>query len=172
MYAPQPEEKHPEQRIFSQFIYVVSAMGAISQYAESIGMVVAGCLILGLAGFMVKAQRATAHNTIYASHVEWAARTMYIGTFFLFPISIAAMLYFVYTWTDIAGLKQTLLGSSEDLSAQAGIVKEYIVQNEAKINRITTWCISPPIFWWVRRCWYGIMRADKSEPIDYPDGIF
>ena len=172
MYA-RPEERHPEQRGMSMAIYVIAALGAIVQYAESIGMVVAGCIILALAGFMLKAQRMTAKGTIYASHVEWTARTMSIGSYFLFPISIAVAFYLIYQWTDIEALRKAVAASdSDDTETLINLVKAYIANNKEKIDRITTWSITPPIFWWVRRCWYGLRRADKSEPIDYPDGIF
>jgi uncharacterized membrane protein len=170
MYAPR-EEKHPEQRAFSMALYVVSAMGAIAQYAASIGMVVAGVIILMLAGFMVKMQRLTARGTIYASHVEWMARTLSIGCKFLFPIAIFVALYLVYKWTDVATLQHSLAAAGDDTDATINLVKAYIASNEDKINRITTWSLTPPILWWVRRCWHGLVRADKSEPIDYPDSL-
>ena len=169
MYA-RPQEKHPEQRAFTMALYVVSSLGAIVQYAESFGMVVAGCIILGIAGCMVRMQRLTARGTIYASHVEWMARTMKIGSMFLFPLSIVVMLYLVYEWTDIETLKNGL-AATDDSAAQSNLVRAYITANMDKIDRITTWAITPPIFWWVRRCWYGLVRADRSEPVDYPDSI-
>ena len=171
MYA-RPEEKHPEQRVFSMALYVVSALGAIVQYAESFAMVVAGCIILGLAGFMVKAQRLTAKNTIYASHVEWMARTISIGSTFLFPLSIAVTFYLVYTLTDVESFRKAIAAAdSDDFGVLSGLVKNYVAKNMDKIDSITTWSITPPIFWWVRRCWFGLMRADKHEPIDYPDSL-
>ena len=114
MYAPS-EEKHPEQRVFTMAIYVIASFGAVVQYAESFGMVAAGCIILGITGFMVKAQRMTAKDTIYASHVEWIARTMSIGSKFLFPLSIVVMLYLVYEGTDVASLRHALAASSDDM---------------------------------------------------------
>jgi hypothetical protein len=173
MYYAPPEEKHPEQRAFSKALYVIAAFGAIAQYAESFGMVIAGCIILGIAGFMVKAQRMTAQGTIYASHVEWISRTLTIGSRYLFPLSLAIALWLVYTMTDVDALRKVIAASnSDDLGTLSGLVRQYIEQNEQKIDMITTWSITPPIFWWVRRCWFGLMRAEKSEPIDYPDSLF
>ncbi len=173
MYAPQPEEKNPEQRIFSMWLYVISILGAIAQYAESWQMVILGCIIVGLAGFMVKAQRLTAQNTIYVSHVEWISRTLTIGSRYLFPLSLILTMYLVYTLTDIDSLKKIIASSNtDDLDVLWNLIKQYTDKNAPRIDRITTWCITPPIFWWVRRCWYGLMRADKSEPIDYPDSLF
>jgi hypothetical protein len=173
MYAPR-EEKHPEQRVFTMALYVVMALAAIAQYSASYGMVIAGVIILILAGFMIKMQRLTARETIYASHVEWTANTMSIGCKFLFPIAAVVSLYLVYKGTDIESLRRsvTTADSEGDLGAMVSIVKTWAAQNEPKVRSITTWCLTPPIFWWVRRCWHGLVRADKSEPIDYPDSIF
>ena len=171
MYAP-VEEKNPEQRAFTMALYIIAAFGAIVQYTESLSMNIAGFIILAIAGFMLKAQRLTARDTIYASHVEWMARTISIGSYFLFPVAIAAILYFVYTLTDIVSLKKTFAASGgQDLNAMLSLTKTYIANNGEKINRIINLSITPPIFWWVNRCWYGFKRAAKSEPIDYPESF-
>src|SRR4051812_18740887 len=118
MYYAPPEEKHPEQRAFSKALYVIAAFGAIAQYAESFGMVIAGCVILGITGFMIKAQRMTAQGTIYASHVEWISKTLTIGSRYLFPLSLVVALWCVYTMTDIDSLRKALAASdSADMGA-------------------------------------------------------
>ena len=172
MYAP-PEERHAEQRIFSMIIYILAAVGAVAQYAETLAMNVAGFVILALTGFMLKAQRLTAQGTVYASHVIWVQRTMSIATNFLLPVSIAVILYLVYKETDIRAVKSSFeAGESRNLAEKISLVRSYIARNEAKIDPIVTWSITPPILWWVNRCWYGYRRAKKSEPIDFPDSLF
>lgn len=169
MYAS-PEEKHPEQRAFSMVIYIFAGLGALVQYAESLAMNIAGFAFLALVGFMVKAQKLTAKDTIYASHVAWVERTISIATNFLFPISVAFILYFIFKWTDI---RDTALANTNGKNTEImiGIVKSYIDRNQSKINTIVSWSITPPIIWWLRRCWYGFQRAKKSEPIDFPDSL-
>lgn len=172
MYAPPPIEKNPEQRIFTMALYVIASLAAILQYAASVSMVVTGCIMIMLTGFMVKMQRVTAKGTIYESHVEWTARTLSIGSKFLFPGAIIVALYLIYTGTDIAGLKAKLDAANESDAGNGGSVLQlWIAQNWDAIDSIITWCLSVPIFWWVRRCWVGLMKADKHEPIDYPEGI-
>jgi len=173
MYAPPEREKNPEERLFSMVLYIVAAIGAIAQYAESLGMNIAGCIVLAIAGFMVKMQRLTAADTIYASHVQWMSRTMSIGSRFLFPLAIAVMLYLIHAWTNIEAVKKAFEASeNKDFGVIMNVVRGYITDNEHKIDLIITGSITPPIVWWVRRCWYGFARANKSEPIDYPDSFF
>jgi uncharacterized membrane protein len=172
MYAP-PQERHPEERIFSMLLYIIAAIGAVAQYAESLGMNVAGCVILAIAGFMVKVQRLTAAETPYASHVEWMSRTISIGSRFLFPLSIAAMLYLIHSYTDIESTRKSFESSdNKDIGVMMNIVKGYLDRNEQKLNLIVTGSLTPPILWWVRRCCYGLVKANKSEPIDFPYSFF
>ncbi len=173
MRHAQPKEEHPEQRTFSRLLYIIAAMGALAQYAESFGMVVAGCIILSISGFMVRALRVTARGTIYASHAEWLTRTFQIGSVFLFPGSIIVALYFVFKMTDAAAFIHVLANAdTDDMGLLTDLVKNYITENAQKIDLIVTWSITPPIIWWVRRCWFGLWKAEKSEPIDFPGGIF
>ena len=172
MYAPS-EEKHPEQRAFSMILYVFAILGAISQYAESVGMNIAGIAILGCVGFMLKAQKVTAQDTIYSTHVRWTARTISIATYIFFPISAILILFLVYEYTDLESPRRALeAADSTDSVAIVGVVKEYVSHNESRISSIITCSITPPILWWIRRCWYGFVRAKRSEPIDFPDSIF
>jgi len=172
MYAP-PEEKHPEQRIFSMVLYVISAVGALAQYAESIFMNVTGCLVLLAVGFMIKAQKLTADGTIYLSHVRWISRTMSIASYFLFPVSFGVILYLTFQYTDIGRIKGELQSQeNHDMAAISAAVQNYVAHYQTTIDRIFICSITPPIVWWVRRCWYGYQRAKRSEPIDFPDSIF
>lgn len=172
LYAPS-EEKHPEQRIFTMFLYIVSLFDVVMQYAQTITILVIGCMITGAVGFMIKAQRLTAKDTIYASHVEWIARTISIGSKFLFPIAIIIALYLIYDTTGVEAVRKSLANpNSDDPGAPYIILKNYMDANEDKVNHIINWSITPPIFWWARRCWTGLMRADKHEPIDFPDSFF
>jgi hypothetical protein len=172
MYAP-PEEKHPEQRIFSMALYVISALGAIAQYAESIFMNITGCVILLAVGFMLKAQKLTAEGTIYVSHVRWISRTMSIASYFLFPVSFIVILYLTFQWTDMHTIRASLQSAeNHDMDAINAAVQNYIAHNQGTIDKIFICSITPPILWWVRRCWYGYQRAKRSEPIDFPDSIF
>jgi hypothetical protein len=170
MYYARPEERHPEQRSFTMGLYIVTALSALLQFYEI--TVIPGMLLMLIAFFMVKAQRVTAMNTIYASHVEWTRRTLSLGTFIIFPLFAVLAIYLVYKMTDITSLKSAFASNEDgDLGAMANIIIGYAKQNEAKVNSITTGCITPPILWWVRRCFVGYMRAKRSEPVDYPDGI-
>lgn len=171
MYAP-PEEHHPEQRTFSMALYMISTFAAILQYFNSIPVILLGAMLVTLCFFMAKAQGVTARETIYSTHVEWTRRTLSIGSFFLFPISLIAAFYFIYTTTDINALKNSLDASTEgDLGDTIILVKNYVAANMEKVEKITSISLAPPILWWVRRCIYGFMKAQKSEPIDYPEGF-
>jgi len=153
-------------------LYIITTLGALAQYAETLGMNIAGCIILMFAALMLKAQRLTAQGTIYSSHVAWMSRTMSIASYFLFPISIAVILYCVFKYTDLQAPRRALEASGgKYMAVMLVIVINYIAHNESTIDSIVTWSLTPPILWWVRRCWYGYMRAKQSEPIDFPDSI-
>ncbi|MCK5519461.1 MAG: hypothetical protein KAI61_08600, partial [Alphaproteobacteria bacterium] len=107
MYTMYREEKHPELRTFSMMLYIISGISAIAQFFSV--TVLPGLCFLVLAFFMVKAQRITAKDTIYASHAEWTARTLSIGTFVLFPLALCVAVYFLWKSTDIEALKATIV---------------------------------------------------------------
>lgn len=173
MYAPPPkEERNPEQRLFSMALYMIAAFAGGLQCFNSLPVVVLGTLLVSMCFFMVKAQKLTAMNTLYSTHVEWTHRTLSIGSFFLFPLSFAVALYFVYTSTDLLAFKKSLDASSEgDIGDVIGIVKNYIAKNEEKVEAITSYSLLPAVIWWVRRCAYGFWRAKNAEPINFPQGI-
>ncbi|MBU6475390.1 MAG: hypothetical protein KGL10_07485 [Alphaproteobacteria bacterium] len=154
------------------WLYAIAALGALAQYAMSWQLVIAGCLVVSFCGFMIKAQRITARDTIYASHVEWTANTLRIGGYYLLPLSLLLTMYLVDRYTNINGLFNLMASSNGDLSTQVNTVQSFMNDNSQRIDFITTLCITPPIFWWVWRCWFGLWRAQNSEPIDFPDAFF
>lgn len=171
MYTMYREEKHPELRAFSMMIYIISGISAIAQFFSI--TVLPGLCFLVLAFFMVKAQRITAKNTIYASHVEWTARTLSIGTFVLFPLALCVAVYFLWKSTDIEALKATIVVKADDNdpSSLINFITEYIKGNTQRVADVTTKSLALPVLWWVRRCWVGYRCAKESLPIDYPESL-
>lgn len=168
MYAP-AEEKHPEQRTFSMALYIIVGFCGIMQYFMS--TVLFGTILLLICFFMVRAQKATAQNTIYITHVEWTRRTLSIGTFYLFPIALAFACYFISKTIDFAAIRQQLDGTDGEIGGTITLMKGYITENAERVEHISTLCITPVILWWLRRCVYGFMKAKSSEPIFYPQGL-
>lgn len=168
MYAP-AEEKHPEQRTFSMALYIITAFCGLSQFFMS--TLLLGLILLVLCFFMTKAQRATAQNTIYASHVEWTRRTLSVGTFWLCPIALGFACYFVWKSVDFIEMRRQLDATNGDLGDTINLMKAYVTNNVAKVERIADYCMAPVIFWWLRRCLHGFLKAKRSEPIFYPEGL-
>ena len=164
------EEHHPEHRIFAMVLYVVASLSAVFQFFPP--TIILGLILLVLANFMNKVFKATAKETIYITHAEWIGRTLYVGTFFLFPLSLAAAAYLIWTTTDVSSFKATIAKSdADDPSVAMSIINSYMVRDMPAVAHICTVTLAPPVFWWVRRCLVGYRRAQESEPIDYPEGL-
>ncbi|MFH1158182.1 MAG: hypothetical protein V1721_04770 [Pseudomonadota bacterium] len=152
-------------------LYIISAISAIAQFFPA--TVLPGLFFLVIAFFMTKAQRMTAKDTIYASHVEWTARTLSIGTFILFPLAMGIAVYFLWKSTDIEALKATIVvkADDDDPSALMNFITGYIEGNIPRVADVTMKSLALPILWWVRRCWVGFRYAKESLPIDYPESL-
>lgn len=161
------EYKNPELRTFSMALYMIAGMSGLLQFFET--TVILGTILLVISFFMVKAQRLTARETLYASHVEWTARTLSRGTFIFFPAALIISLYLIIKNTDFEPIKAAL--NSDDAGAMMDGIHRYMGKSIPYISHITTITMAPVIFWWVRRCVFGFIRAKNAEPIDYPDGF-
>ncbi len=151
------------------WIYAIAAAGALAQYAVSFAMVLSGCVILWACDRMLDRQRAAARGTPFESHATWLRRTQRIGGTYLLPPAVLVMFWLIFEATPAATLMRDIIRNQ--ITSPVGIenlLAEYLARYGATVNRITYICISPPIFWWVWRCWTGFARARKSEPIGSP----
>lgn len=158
-------ERHPELRSFCMAIYIVAGLGGILQFVD--GALVMSLILLAISWFMVKAQRMAAMGTIYASHVEWTAYTMSRGLTILFPLALIVAGYIVWKGIDLTAFKNSLQNDEDGKIMEISL--QFVMSQKEKILRITDICSIPPTLWWVRRCWFGFMRAKEETPIDYPD---
>ena len=166
MYYPDPARNpHPELRSFAIAVYVVSALSAVLQLYMS--TVVFGLFLLFVAFFMNKAQKITAAGTLYASHVEWAGRTLKLGTFYVFPAAFAIGAWLVWKNTDVASVKAAM--NSDDMDVTMNGMQNYIHQSIPILAHTSVMAMIPAVLWWVRRCVSGILKAKKGLPMDYPD---
>jgi len=164
MYYPE-QNPRPELRAFAIAVYTVSGLSAVLQlYAST---VILGVILLLFAWFMNKAQRITAAGTLYASHAEWAARTLSRGTFFVFPAAFVVGAWLVWENTDMQSLKTVL--NSDDMDVAMNGLQAYISKSMPIIARTSVLAMIPAVLWWVRRCVSGILKAHKGLPVDYPD---
>lgn len=162
------EERHPEMRMLSMIIHLLSGLAAMLQCFTP--TIVFGLILLFIVYMMLKAQRMTSQGTIYQTHVEYARSTINIGMFFFFPLSIIVALYIVWTNT---GLAEALgkAGQEEDFDRTIIAVQSYVTANKEKIQSITMWSMIPTLVWWLRRCIVGYEKAKASEPIDWPGSL-
>ncbi|MBI3441598.1 MAG: hypothetical protein HY052_07340 [Proteobacteria bacterium] len=158
------EEKNPHLRSACMALYIVTGAGGVLQFFD--GLLLVSLVILGIAWFMAKAQRIAARGTIYASHAEWAARTMSIGGTVLFPIALLIGCFIIWHSVDIDALKTSI--QNDEADNLGAVVQGFLTSNMEKISHITDIASLPPTFWWVRRCWVGLLRAKQKIPIDYP----
>ena len=159
------EEKHPELRAFCMVLYVITALSAVLQVFESTLMV--GLLFLVVAYMMVGAQKMTARKTIYQSHIEYVAKTLSMGMGVIFPIAMVLAIYLIWKNTDISAIKAAI--DSDDPDSMMSIVNRYVTGGMQIAQDIILKTMALPVFWWVRRCLVGFLRAKNSEPVDYPD---
>lgn len=158
------EEKHPEQRGFSMFLYVITAFSAIFQYFQA--TLILGLILFCVAWFMTKAQRVTAASTPYMSHVEWTSRTLFLGMFVFFPIAFAVACYMIWQTIDFETLKASVEADGAP-GAAFSVALSYIKSTEPQVRKIVNITSTPPLLWWLWRCWIGFSRAQKHEPMSW-----
>ncbi len=171
--APDSETGEDRQRSQFMLIYALAAAGAVAQYAVTLETILLGCVLLWVCVLLLNRQKKAAQGTAFESHAKWITRTLYIGSVYLLPVATVIIFYFIYKDTHLAALQQNIVmnittGRITTLAGLERIVQNYIHQYGGTILRITYICITPPILWWLWRCWTGFRRAAKSEPMNKP----
>ncbi len=171
--APDSGKGDEQQRTRFMWIYSLAAATALAQYAVTPGTFLFGLFLLWASIFLLRRQKKTAQGTVFESHAKWIGRTLYIGCVYLLPAAALVMFFFIFKYAHLTDLQRDIArnivtGSIVTPADIERMVRNYFHQYGALISRIAYLSITPPILWWLWRCWTGFRHAAKSEPMNKP----
>lgn len=145
-------------------IYALYALSSILQFHET-------TLIPGLLTILVavslnlsKNTKATAKGTIFESHLRWAFRTFWIGSFILLPIAVAISTGLILTFTSVSTIASPDIVA--DSQALMNAIHSFLNDDIGTVMLLSFVTMGPLLVWWLRRCWLGYKALQKDKPVE------